>query len=63
MNPMKGDYFDITKNLITIEECQNIKKSFYACVIEKKNELTKTLPNDQWRNYINQFDLIQFLII
>ena len=59
MTTIKGDYFKVEKKLTTIEECQIIKKGFYACVIDKKNEMTKTLPNDQWKNYLNQFDIVQ----
>jgi hypothetical protein len=59
MTTMKGDYFNVEKNLISVEECLTIKKSFYACVLEKKSQLTQSLPNDQWRTYLNQVDNIQ----
>jgi hypothetical protein len=59
MTTLKGDYFQVSKNLISLEECQGIKKSFFSCVLEKKTELSQSLPNDQWKNYLNQVDNIQ----
>lgn len=59
MTTMGGDYFGIKKDLVTVEECQEVKRNFYNCVIEKKTQLSQTLPNDQWKTYLNQVDLIQ----
>ena len=59
MTTMKGDYFKVQKDLISADECQTIKKSFYACVLEKKTQLSQSLPNEEWRTYLNQVDNIQ----
>lgn len=36
---------------ITRDECLDKRKQFFKCVIEKKNNLTNTLNNEEWKNY------------
>jgi hypothetical protein len=45
---------------ITREECVTKRTQFYKCVVEKKNELTSTIAKDQWKNYNNNVNKIQF---
>jgi hypothetical protein len=43
---------------ITKEECIDKRNSFFKCVIEKKNELTKGMTNENWKNYNNLVNTI-----
>ncbi len=45
---------------VTREDCLAKKGKFFQCVTEKKNELTKSMTNEDWRNYANQVNKIQF---
>ena len=45
---------------ITREECIGKRTKFYQCVVEKKNELTKSLTDAEWINYGNKVNKIQF---
>jgi len=44
---------------VTLEDCMGKRTKFYQCVVEKKNELTKSLDNEGWRNYYNSVNKIQ----
>lgn len=45
---------------ITRDECIEKRTGFYKCVIEKKNELTKSATNEDWKNYNNTVKSIGF---
>jgi hypothetical protein len=44
---------------VTREDCLGKRSSFFKCVTENKNELTKNMTNDQWKNYYNSVNKIQ----
>ena len=45
---------------VTREDCLDKRTKFYQCVVEKKNELTKSLSNEEWKNYASRVNKIQF---
>ena len=44
---------------VTREDCLGKRTKFYQCVVEGKNELTKSLSNDDWKNYYGRVNKIQ----
>jgi hypothetical protein len=50
----KGIEVDITR-----DDCMKKKSNFYQCVVERKNELTKTLNNDEFLRYAERVNKIQ----
>lgn len=44
---------------ITRDDCVAKRTNFFKCVVEKKNELTKTLTDAEWINYSNRVNKIQ----
>ena len=44
-----ADGLNFNSSNLSKDECNYKKKEFYKCVVEKKNELTKTTSN--WKNY------------
>ena len=44
---------------ITREDCLGKRSKFFQCVVEKKNELTKSMTNEDWINYSSKVNKIQ----
>jgi hypothetical protein len=44
---------------VTREDCLGKRSQFFQCVIERKNDLTKTIKNEDWINYGNLVNKIQ----
>ena len=44
---------------VTMEDCLGKRNKFFECVTEKKNELTKSSTNEEWKNYSDNVNKIQ----
>ena len=44
---------------VTLEDCVGKRNNFFKCVTEKKNELTKSLTNEEWSSYGDRVNKIQ----
>lgn len=45
---------------VTREDCIKKRNQFFRCVVDKKKELSDSLAEEQWKNFADHVNKIQF---